>query len=107
MALTGSAGKKLSGKIKRLLCMCADAKEIVVSPDRQNIMYYVELVKKEEELDRLTWLVDLVKTNGPSTPKTIVFCNTYNETAALFVYFCGFCKMMSMFLDNLGPQPIE
>ena len=49
-------------------------------------MFHVELAKKGEEIQRLSWLVNLVKENGPSTPKTIIFCNTYNEIAAVFVY---------------------
>jgi len=86
LALTGTAGKKLAGEIKKLLCMSVNTKEILVSPDRKNIMYHVELVKKAEELDKLMWLVDLAKKQGPSTPKTIIFCNTYNKIAAVFVY---------------------
>lgn len=66
--------------------MSANTKEILVSPDRKNIMYHVELVKKAEELDRLMWLVDLAKKHGPSMPKSIIFCNTYSEIAAVFVY---------------------
>ena len=86
LALTGTAGKKLTKKIKKLLCMSTDTKEILVSPDRKNIMYHVEQVKKGEEMDKLMWLVNVAKRNGLSTPKTIIFCNTYNEIAAVFVY---------------------
>ena len=49
-------------------------------------MYHVEQVKKGEEMDKLMWLVNVAKRNGLSTPKTIIFCNTYNEIAAVFVY---------------------
>ena len=66
--------------------MSKGTKEIVVSPDRKNLMFHVELAKKGEEIQRLSWLVNLVKENGPSTPKTIIFCNMYNEIAAVFVY---------------------
>lgn len=73
LALTGTAGKKLAKKIKKLLCMSPTTKQILVSPDRPNIMYHVEQVKKGEEMDKLMWLVNLAKENGPSTPKTIIF----------------------------------
>lgn len=66
--------------------MSTDTKEILISPDRKNIMYHVEQVKKGEQMDKLMWLVNVAKRNGLSTPKTIIFCNTYNEIAAVFVY---------------------
>lgn len=61
MALTGTAGKKLVSKIKKLLCMTSSTKEILVSPDRENIMYHVEMVKKGQEMEKLMWLVNLAK----------------------------------------------
>ena len=86
LALTGTAGKKLVKKIKKLLCMSPSTKEILVSPDRKNIMYHVVHVKSGKEMEELMWLVNLAKENGPTTPKTIIFCSTYNEIAAVFVY---------------------
>lgn len=64
----------------------AAMQEILVSPDRENIMYHVEMAKKGQEMEKLMWLVNLAKEVGSSTPKTIIFCNTYNELAAVFVY---------------------
>jgi len=49
--------------------MSANTKEILVSPDRKNRMYHVELVKKAEELDKLIWQVELAKKQEPSTLK--------------------------------------
>ena len=86
LALTGTPGKKLVKKIKKLLCMSPSTKEILVSPDRKNIMYHVVHVKSGKEMEELMWLVNLAKENGPTTPKTIIFCSTYNEIAAVFVY---------------------
>ena len=76
----------MATKIKKLLCMSTDTIEILVSPDRKNLMFHVEQVKKSEEMEKLQWLVDLVKEKGTDTPKTIIFCNTYNEIAAVLVY---------------------
>lgn len=71
--------------------MSVNIKEILVSFDRKNIMYYVELVKKVEELDRLMWLVDFVKKYGLFMLKFIIFCNIYSEIVVVFVYlFCMF-----------------
>ncbi|XP_068734521.1 probable ATP-dependent DNA helicase RecS [Montipora capricornis] len=68
LALTGTAGKKLVRKIKKLLCMTSSTKEILVSPDRENIMYHVEMVKKGQEMEKLMWLDHVYVPGQPKTP---------------------------------------
>ena len=53
--------------------MSTDTIEILVSPDRKNLMFHVEQVKKSEEMEKLQWIVDLVKEKGTEMPKTIIF----------------------------------
>ena len=62
------------------------AEVIYVSPNRLNLRFSVQKVKKEQHLKKLDWLVDLVKKEGINTPKTIVFCNTMNEIAIVVNY---------------------
>ena len=57
-----------------------------MSPNRLNLRFSVQKVKKEQHLKKLDWLVDLVKKEGINTPKTIVFCNTMNEIAIVVNY---------------------
>ena len=69
-----------------MLALKPNTKVISVSPDRNNIMYTVQLVKRGKEMDKLKWIVNLAKKDGISMPKTIVFCNTYSEIAAVLAY---------------------
>ena len=66
--------------------MRADTKTITVSPGRPNIRYTVKLVEKGKEMEQLNWIMDIAKEFGTLMPKTIVFCNTYPEIAAVLSY---------------------
>jgi len=59
---------------------------ISVCPDRKNIRNSVHLVKKNQDLERLDWIADLAREMKTAMPKTIVFCNTFNEIASVFAY---------------------
>ena len=77
-----------------------------MSPNRLNLRFSVQKVKKEQHLKKLDWLVDLVKKEGINTPKTIVFCNTMNEIAIVVNYLMSqlgkkvFCPNYSSVKDN-------
>ena len=66
--------------------MRPDTLTITVSPDRPNIRYSVKLVDKGKDLEQLNWIMDIAKEFGTLMPKTIVFCNTYNEIATVLSY---------------------
>lgn len=66
--------------------MKPDTALITVCPDRENLHYTVFSTKKGKEMEYLQWLVELAKTSGVEMPKTIIFCNTYNEIAAVLAY---------------------
>lgn len=85
-ALTGTADPTTRETIKRALNLSQTAEVIYVSPNRLNLRFSVQKVKKEQHLKKLDWLVDLVKKEGINTPKTIVFCNTMNEIAIVVNY---------------------
>ena len=63
--------------------MKKDTFTVYVSPNRTNIRFSVRKVKKEEHLNELQWLIDIIKLKGKDTPKTILFCNTINEVASV------------------------
>ena len=69
-----------------MLTMRPDTLTITVSPDRPNIRYSVKLVDKGKDLEQLNWIMDIAKEFGTLMPKTIVFCNTYNEIATVLSY---------------------
>lgn len=83
LALTGTAGKNTIKNIKRILAIRQDAELICVSPERHNIRIEVNCVKPGNEYSKLQWLVNMMKEKGVDTPKTIIFCNTITEMAAL------------------------
>ena len=68
-----------------------------VSPNRENLRFCVKKVKKEQQLEELQWLIDLIKQHGKDTPKTLIFCNTLNEIAQVTNYL----------LSKLGPHAYD
>ena len=82
----GTADPTTWETIKRVLNLSETAEVIYVSPNQLNLRFSVQKEKKEQQLRKLDWLVDLVKKKGFNTPKTIVFCNTMNEIAIVVNY---------------------
>ena len=54
-----------------------------MSASRLNLRFSVKKVKKDAQLKELKWLVNLIKEERISCPKTIIFCNTMNEIAVV------------------------
>ena len=82
-ALTGTADPTTRETIKKVLNLSENAEAIYVSPNRLNLRFSVQKLKKEQQLKKLNGLVDLVKKEGIITPKTIVFCNAMDEIAVI------------------------
>ena len=68
-----------------------------MSPNRENLRFCVKKVKKEQQLEELQWLINLIKVHGKDTPKTLIFCNTLNEIAHVTKYL----------LSKLGAQAYD
>lgn len=85
LALTGTADTKTQATIKSLLVMKSPA-EIFVSPNRRNIKFAISKVKKQEMLEQIHWIVNMIKDKGINTPKIIIFCPTLNAIASLMNY---------------------
>lgn len=83
LALTGTANVKMGKKIRNLLSMGKDTHNIEISPERSNIKFSVLNVKRDKYHSSFEWIADLIKAEGLSTPKTIVFCNTMTNVAAM------------------------
>ena len=82
-ALTGTADETTQATIKEVLCMKTNCRTIYVSPNRLNLRFSVKKVQKDAQLQELKWLVNLIKEERISCPKTIIFCNTMNEIAVV------------------------
>lgn len=58
---------------------------ICVSPERKNVSFSVQKVKNACEMFKsITWLIELIKKTGMNCPKTIIFCNTLHDIAAVY-----------------------
>jgi len=82
-ALTGTADDNTQKNIREALNMKHDTLTVYVSPNCKNLRFSVKKVKKNEQLDELQWLVDILKEKGKDAPKTMIFCNTMNEIASV------------------------
>ena len=85
LALTGTADKSTLKVIENDLSL-KNPVCIFVSPKRDNLRFTVIKVKQSEMFDQLYWLVKLMKDTGTNCPKTLIFCNTLNDIAAVFNY---------------------
>ena len=83
LALTGTADKSTLNIIQKSLVL-KDPVCIFVSPERKNIRFSVKKLKQNEMFEQLSWLVQLIKDAGIHCPKTLIFCNTLNDIAAVF-----------------------
>ena len=82
LALTGTADKSTLNIIQKSLVL-KDPVCIFVSPER-NIRFSVKKLKQNEMFEQLSWLVQLIRDAGIHCPKTLIFCNTLNDIAAVF-----------------------
>lgn len=84
LALTGTADKKTIDIITRDFAM-KNAICVAVSPERKNVSFSVQKVENVHEMFKnITWLIELIKEKGAACPKTIIFCNTLNDIAAVY-----------------------
>jgi len=79
--------------IQESLALKENMLTVFVSPNWENLRFCVKNVKKEQQLEELQWLIDLMKQHGKDTSKTLIFCNTLNEIAQVTNYL----------LSKLGP----
>ena len=85
LALTATASPSVRKKIKELMCM-KDVKEIVESPDRDNITLTV--VKLEgEPVAAFQWLSDKMASEGRKCPKHLIYCRRIADCSKLFRFF--------------------
>lgn len=85
-ALTGTADKTTQDTIRKVLWMRPDCKIVYVSPNRLNLRFSVKKVMKDEQLQELKWIVNLIKEQAINCPKTIIFCNTMKGIAVVVNY---------------------
>ena len=85
LALTGTADDSTMKVITNDLSL-KNPEYILVSPERKNIRFSIRKIAKEEMFLQLSWLIKMIKDMNTCCPKTIIFCNTLNDIAAVFNY---------------------
>ena len=93
LALTGTASEATETIIAHSLCM-KNYEKVFVSPNRENLKFFVKKLPKNKMLAELDWIVEMVKAYGTATPKTIVFCPTLYAVGSVINYL----------LMQLGPH---
>ena len=83
LTLTGTASTKITDHVKKSLGMKKGKFSIFVSAHRGNIRLSVVKVKREKYLANLSWLVSFIQEKREKTPKTIIFCNSMQDTASV------------------------
>lgn len=57
---------------------------VFISPNRENLRFSIVKRTKGEMSQCLNWLVRLIEEQGSTMPKTIIFCNTYQDIIVVF-----------------------
>ena len=86
MALTATATSQTRQKILEGLSLKDNLKCIIASPNRPNIYLYAAKVNKEL-FKTFGWLIEKLKEEKQSCPRTLVYCKTTKECGQLFSFF--------------------
>lgn len=72
VALTATASLDTRNMILNDLCM-KNSYQLVIDPDKRNIKYCVVHAKSDDICHNFEWLINLLRTHGPSMPRMIIF----------------------------------
>ena len=85
MALTATASSSVREKVKHLLAL-KDIKEVIESPDRDNIVLSVTKIHGNT-LDSFQWLVKKLPAERKSCPKHLIYCRHISDCSKLYRFF--------------------
>ena len=89
LALTGTADVKVKQTIMKDLSFKKDKVVLDISPERSNIRFTIIKTKRENHLQHLQWLIDMIRLERENMPKTIIFCTTMQDVAKLSGHLLG------------------
>ena len=67
LALTGTAGVKMKQTIMKDLSFKKDKVVLDISPERSNIRFTIIKTKRENNLQHLQWLIDMIRLERENT----------------------------------------
>ncbi|CAB3978784.1 Hypothetical predicted protein [Paramuricea clavata] len=76
LALSATADKSMRQQLCKLLGFKGH-KELVISPNKENIRFSV--MECDKTFNCFNWLVDMLKEKKADAPHTIIFCHTVND----------------------------
>ena len=76
LALSATADKSMRQRLCKLLGFKGH-KELVISPNKENIRFSV--MECDKTFNCFNWLVDMLKEKKADAPHTIIFCHTVND----------------------------
>ena len=89
MALTGTADLKMKQIIMKDLSFKKGKVVLDISPERSNIRFTILETKRENYLQHLQWLIDMIRLERENMPKTIIFCTTMQDVGKLSGHLLG------------------
>ena len=99
LALTATADKDMRKRLCKLLGF-KDHKEVLISPNKENIRFTV--TEADKRLSCLDWLVALLKSKREDSPFAIIFCHTVSDIVL------GLSTLLMKLGDDAylnGPEP--
>jgi len=76
---------KIKKRVKKILQLDSQTVEIQLSPNKSNIKFVMAKIPNLPEL-AMCWLVDGLEDRKEKFPKTVVYCKTIKDVAALYEY---------------------
>ena len=89
LTLTGTADVKMKQTIMKDLSFKEGKVVLDISPERSNIHFTIIKTKRENHLQHLQWLIDMIRLERKNMPKTIIFCTTRQDVAKLSGHLLG------------------
>ena len=83
LALTGTADVKMKQTIMKDLYFKKDKVVLDISPERSNIRFTIVKTKRENHVQHIQWLTDVIGLEKENMPQTIIFCTTMQDVAKL------------------------
>lgn len=118
LLITATCTLNMCNTILNTLGLDGETTIIGIAPDRPNIYLSIQNVSDSYE-EHLKWYMDMLRENGPKTPKAIVYCHSFAVASQIFQHMTinlgdqafvpnqprsAKSRLISMFTSNIGSE---